>query len=283
MRIKFPVCFLLFSFLFLNSSFLCAKELEREARVIFVKGDAKVQKAGKAEWADAKKNMLLADGDAAKTGKGAAVEISFDSENKNLVRLEESSTVILRGKMLKQIELPQGRIRSLVKNLKKETSFEIKTPTIIAGARGSGWDVSTSERRDNVKAFEDEIFVQAYDRDGKLMKEILVREGWEVTIDRFQTPGELIELTDRDKRDWSSWRDYLNDRLQAGGAKENDNSGEFNNIQTIDQATEKRDDFKQDLRETEDKSRIEDRIRGENRDPVSGGQGGQGGQYVPPR
>ena len=115
------------------------------------------------------------------------------------------------------------------------------------------------------------------------MKEILVREGWEVTIDRFQTPGELIELTDRDKRDWSSWRDDLNDRLQAGGAKENDNSGEFNNIQTIDQATEKRDDFKQDLRETEDKSRIEDRIRGENRDPVSGGQGGQGGQYVPPR
>jgi hypothetical protein len=273
MRLKFAVCFLLFGFLFFNSSSLYAKELEREARVIFVKGDAKVQKAGKSEWAAAKKDMLLADGDTAKTGKGAAIEVSFDNENKNLIRLEQNSTMVLRGKMLKQIELPQGRIRSLVKNLKKETSFEIKTPTIIAGARGSGWDVFTSEKRDKVKAFEDEIFVQAYDQDGKLIKEIPVREGWEVTIDRFQTPGELIELTDKDKRDWNSWRDDLNDRLQTGGAKENDRSGEFNNIQTIDQATGKRDDFKQDLLETEDKNRIEDRIRG------AAGSGGD----IPPR
>ena len=275
MRLKFPVCLLLLGFLLFSSSFLCAKELEREARVIFVKGDAKVQKAGKAEWAAAKKDTLLTDGDTAKTGKGAAVEISFDNENKNLVRLEESSTIVLRGKMLKQIELPQGRIRSLVKNLKKETSFEIKTPTIIAGARGSGWDVSTSEKRDNVKAFEDEIFVRAYDQDGKVIKEILVREGWEVMVDRFQAPGELIELTDKDKRDWNSWRDDLNDRLQAGGAKENDRSGEFNNIQTIDRATEKRDDFKQDLLETEDTKKIDDRIKGESTTPAGGG--GQGG------
>ena len=279
MRLKFPVCFLLFGFLLFNSSFLCAKELEREARVIFVKGDARVQKAGKPEWTVARKDMLLADGDTAKTGKGAAIEVSFDNENKNLVRLEESSTMVLRGKMLKQIELPQGRIRSLVKNLKKETSFEIKTPTIVAGARGSGWDVSTSDKRDDVKAFEDEIFVQAYDQDGKLIKEITVREGWEVLIDRFQTPGELIELTDKDKRDWDSWRGELNDRLQPAGAKENDNSGKFNNVQTIEDETGKRDDFKQDLRETEDKNRIDDRIREESVTPA----GGQGGGYVPPR
>ncbi|MDD5546895.1 MAG: FecR family protein [Candidatus Omnitrophica bacterium] len=277
MRLKFPVYFLLFSFLFFSPLSLCAKELEREARVIFAKGDAKVQRAGKAEWVSAKKDMLLAAGDTAKTGKGAAIEISFDSENKNLVRLEESSTLVLRGKMLKQIELPQGRIRSLVKKLDKETSFEIKTPTIIAGARGSGWDVSASEKRDNVKAFEDEIFVQAYDQDGRLIKEILVREGWEVMIDRFQAPGELIELADRDKQDWNSWRDDLNDRLQPGGEKEIDRSGEFNDIQALEAATEKRDDFKQDLRETEDKKIINDRIRQEG--TVGGGGGQVGGPH----
>ncbi len=275
MKLKFAACFLLFVFLLPHSESLYAKELEREARVIFVKGDVKVQKAGKSEWDVAKKNMLLAAGDTAKTGAGAAVEVSFDNENKNLVRLEEGSTMVLRGKMLKQIELPQGRIRSLVKKLEKESSFEIKTPTIVAGARGSGWDVSTSEKRDDVKAFEDEIFVRAYDQDGKLIKEATVREGWEVIIDRFQPPGELIELTDKDKRDWSSWRDDLKDRLQAGTPRENDKAGEFNNIQAIDQTIEERDDFKQDLRETEDKKIIEDRIQGERSNPVSGG--GQGG------
>ncbi|MDD4879050.1 MAG: FecR family protein [Candidatus Omnitrophica bacterium] len=279
MRLKFPACLLLLSFLFFNSPLLCAKELEREARVIFVKGDAKVQKAGKAEWLSAKKGMLLADGDTARTGKEAAIEISFDNENKNLVRLEEDSTLILRGKMLKQIELPQGRIRSLVKKLDKETSFEIKTPTIIAGARGSGWDVSTAEKRDNVRAFEDEIFVQAYGQDGKLIKEVLVREGWEVIIDRFQAPGELIELSDKDRQDWNSWRDDLNDRLQAGGAKEDSKPGEFNDIQQIERMTESRDDFKQDLLETEDIKKIDDRIQGESADPVHGGAGGGAVHY----
>lgn len=244
-----------------NAGLLSAKELEREAKVIFVKGDANVLKAGNKVWTAAKEGILLADGDTVKTGKGSAVELSFDKENKNMVRLEESSIAILRGKMLKQIELPQGRIRSLVKNLKKEASFEIKTPTVVAGARGSGWDVDSSEKRDNVKAFEDEIFVQSYDQRGKMIKEIYVREGWEVAIDRFQAPGELMELTGSDRNDWNSWREDLNDRTQPSGAGEGDRSGNFNNAQTIDQAVEKQGDFKRDLVETEDIKRVEDRIK----------------------
>ena len=283
MKFKYFAFFLMLGFLSAGIYSLSAKELEKEARVIFTKGDAKVEKAGKPGWVNAKEGMLLADGDTAKTGKSSVIELSFDKENKNLVRLEENSTMILHGKMLNQIELPQGRIRSLVKSLKKETSFEIKTPTIIAGARGSGWDVDTTGKRDNVKAFEDEIFVQSYDQQGKLIKEIYVREGWEVTIDRFQAPGELIELTDRDKNDWSSWRDDLNDRLQTGGAKEENRTGNFDNVQSIEQTTDKQDEFKQDILENEDTRKIDERIHEENvRDePVSHGGGG-GSIYFPP-
>lgn len=265
MKIKFLICVLLFGLLFLNFCSLPAKELEREAKVIFVKGDVKIQKAAQTGWIAAKEGMLLTDGDTAKTGKGAAIELSFDKENKNIVRLEENSTAILRGKMLKQIELPQGRIRSLVKSLKKEASFEIKTPTVVAGARGSGWDVDSSEKRDNVKAFEDEIFVQSYDQQGKLIKEIYVREGWEVVIDRFQAPSELIELTDRDRNDWNSFREDLNDRIQPGGTSEDNKSGGFDNVQTIEQVTDKQEDFKEQLLETEDTKKIEDRIEDDNR------------------
>lgn len=265
-KFKFLIYILIFGFLFFNFSSLPAKELEREAKVIFAKGDANVLKAGKTEWTTAKEGMLLSDGDTVKTGKGSSVELSFDKENKNIIRLEENSTAILRGKMLKQIELPQGRIRSLVKNLRKESSFEIKTPTIVAGARGSGWDVDSSEKRDNVKAFEDEIFVQSYDQQGKLIKEIYVREGWEVAIDRFQAPGELMELTGNDRNDWNSWREDLSDRVQTGGPAEGDRSNDFNNVQEIEQSTEKMDDFKQDLLETEDPTKINERIQEENKE-----------------
>jgi len=282
MPYKFLACFLC-SFLAFNFHSLSAKELEREAKVILIKGDVQIQKAGKTGWTAAKEGMLLSNGDTAKTGKASAIELSFDKDNKNMVRLEENSTAILRGKMLKQIELPQGRIRSLVKNLKKESSFEIKTPTVVAGARGSGWDVTSSEKGDNVKALEDEIFVQSYDQQGSLIKEIYVREGWEVNIERFQAPGELVELTERDRNDWSSWREDLGERLQPAGTTEDKNrSQEFRNVETIENITEKQNDFKEQILETEDTTRIENRIEAENAEerqehntgPCSGGDNG---------
>ncbi len=242
-----------------------AKETVRTAKVLFVQGDVKVQKAGKTAWDAAKQGLVIADGDTIKTSKSSAIEISFDKDNKNLVRLEENSTAILRGKALNRIELPEGRIRSLVKNLKKESSFDIKTPTVVAGARGSGWDVIASGNRDNVKAFEDEIFVQSFDQQGKLIKEIFVREGWEVLIDRFQSPGELVELSDRDRNDWNSWRDDLGGRLGAVGGGSNDRPAQFNNIQNMQDKMDQQENFKEQVFETEDIRKVEDRVEDSNR------------------
>jgi len=242
-----------------------AKETVRTAKVLFVQGDVKVQKSGKTAWDAAKPGLVLADGDTIKTSKSSAIEISFDKDNKNLVRLEENSTAILRGKALNRIELPEGRIRSLVKNLKKESSFDIKTPTVVAGARGSGWDVIASGNRDNVKAFEDEIFVQSYDQQGKLIKEIFVREGWEVLIDRFQSPGELIELSDRDRNDWNSWRDDLGGRLEPGNRGGDDRPAQFNNIQNMQDKMDEQENFKEQVFETEDIRKVEDRVENDNR------------------
>ena len=242
-----------------------AKETVRTAKVLLVQGDVKVQKAGKTAWDAAKPGLVLADGDTIKTSKSSAIEVSFDKDNKNLVRLEENSTAILRGKGLNRIELPEGRIRSLVKNLKKESSFDIKTPTVVAGARGSGWDVIASDRRDNVKAFEDEIFVQSYDQQGKLIKEIFVREGWEVLIDRFQSPGELVELSDRDRNDWNSWRDDLGGRLGAVGGGSDDKPAQFNNIQNMQDKMDEQENFKEQVFETEDIRKVEDRVEDSNR------------------
>ena len=265
-----------------NCASLCAREVERSAKVIMVKADVKIQKSGQTTWQAAKEGMLLWDGDTVKTGKVSAVELSFDKENKNLVRLEENSTAILRGADLKRIELPQGRIRSLVKSLKKETSFEIKTPTVVAGARGSGWDVGSSEKRDNVKAFEDEIFARSYDEKGNLIKEIIIREGWEVDIDRFQAPGELNELTDRDKSDWNSWREDLNGRLETGREGGEDRSGQFGNIESIEEKTAKQEDYKEQISETDDIKKIDDRIADENRPEPEPPKGDSGSQYEYP-
>ena len=204
LKAKYLIFGLLAGILLLNFNLIFAKELVREAKVILVKGDVNIQKAGRTDWVKAKEGMTLTDGDAAKTAKGSVIEITFDRDKKNIIRLDENSTAILRGKMLRQVELPRGKIRFVVKSLKKDSSFEIKTPTVVAGARGSGGDVIASDKADTVKAFEDELFVQSFDEQGNMIQEISLKEGWEVNVERFEAPGELIEITDMDKGDWGS-------------------------------------------------------------------------------
>ncbi|MFH0772138.1 MAG: FecR family protein [Candidatus Omnitrophota bacterium] len=285
-RVRYFAFGLSVGILFLSSNLIFAKELEREAKVIMVKADAKIQKAGRTEWLAAKEGMILSDGDTATTGKDSSLEVAFDKDNKNVIRLEENSTAILRGKMLKQIELPRGRIRSIIKELGKKSSFEIKTPTVVAGARGSGWDVIADADRDTVKAYEDEIFVQSFDEQGDLIKEIVIREGWEVFIERFQAPSELIELTNMDKQDWSSWKEDLGERIETKepetteGKAENktpesksaesigkemeDKTAAFENIESIEDRSEAENEYKEQISQIEDVKKIEERVESEN-------------------
>lgn len=269
-RIKYLILVLLAGALLLNCPPAFARELVREAKVIMVKGDVNIQKSGRTEWTAAKEGMSLVDGDTAKTGKGSAVEIAFDRDKKNLVRLEENSTAILRGKMLRQVELPSGKIRFVVKSLKKDSSFVIKTPTVVAGARGSGGDVIVADKMDTVKAFEDELFVQSFDEQGNLIQEISLKEGLEVIVERFKAPGELIEITDMDRNDWGSWKDDLGGRVEDRTRDEQNApaTADFIQAESIQQETiQKQDDYKQDIIQQDDTEKIDEAVK-EEQPPV---------------
>lgn len=268
--------------LLFDSNVVVAKELERQAKVIFVKGDAAVQKSGKTEWIGAREGMLLSDGDTARTGKNSIIEMSFDKDNKNIARVEENSTAILRGKALRQIELPGGKIRFVIKSLKKDSSFAIKTPTVIAGARGSGGDVIVGDNADTIKAFEDELFVQSFDEQGNMIQEISLREGWEVLVERFQAPSELVELTETDKSDWGSWREDLGERIETEKINEEESTApaEFTPVESIQQETiDKQEEYKQDVTQQLDTQKVEDAKAEEERAPATTEQNNGGGGY----
>ena len=276
-RIKYLAFFILVGIFFLSSNFILAQAPSRQAEIIFVKGDVKIQRAGKVEWLDAKKGMRLSDGDTAKTGKASSVEIAVDMDKKNVVRLEENSTAILRGRWLRQIELPNGRIRSLIKKLRKDSSFEIRTPTAVAGARGSGWDVFSEANRDQVKAFEDEIFVQSFDEEGNLIKEIVVREGWQAFIERFEAPSELFELTDAERRNWDSWKEDLSERAEAERRQEDkDRGAEFSPAESLGDTVQEQSDYKDQILETQEIEEIEDRAASGEESKREGETGGGG-------
>lgn len=290
-RVKYLIFGLILGIAFLSYNFVFAQASSKEATIILVKGDVKIQKAGKVEWLDAKVGLRLSDGDTAKTGKASEAEISFDKDNKNVVRLAENTTAILRGRQLRQIELPQGRIRFLIKKLRRDSSFEIRTPTAVAGARGTGGDVESEPDRAEVKAFEDEVFVQSFDQEGNLIKEIIVREGWETFIEKFQAPSELVELTETDRKDWDSWKEDLTERTEIETREEGGEKGAEpisgavqEQIQQTEQTQQEQSDYKEQVFETQETTKVEDRTtsgetaggRGESTGTTSGSSGGGG-------
>ncbi len=275
---KYAIFVLFAGILLLNCGSVFAKEMLREAKVISVKGDVNIQRSGKTGWVQAKEGMALTDGDTARTAKDSVIEIAFDSDKKNIVRLYENSTAILRGKMLRQVELPKGKIRFVVKSLRSDSSFEIKTPTVVAGARGSGGDVIAGDNMDTVKTFEDELFVQSFDEQGNMIQEISLKEGWEVMIERFEAPGELVEITDTDKGDWDSWREDLGGRVEESIKQEESASApsdstaaetlqqteSLQQVELIQQETvDKQDDYKQDVIQKDDTQKIDDAVKEE--------------------
>ncbi len=289
---KYLIFGLIFGILFLSYNSVFAQSSSKEATVISVKGDVKIQKAGKVEWLDAKVGLRLSDGDTAKTKKASEAEISFDRDNRNVVRLAENTTAILRGRQLRQIELPEGRIRFLIRKLRRDSSFEIRTPTAVAGARGTGGDVESEPDRAEVKAFEDEVFVQSFDQEGNLIKEIIVREGWETFIEKFQAPSELVELTETDRKDWDSWKEDLTERTELEREEKGAETGAEpisgapqEQTQQIEQTQQEQSEYKDQIFETQEIERVEDRAAsgetssGRGGSTGSGGGGSGGGRY----
>ncbi len=285
-RVKYLIFGLFVGALFLCPNFIFAQTSSKEAKLILVKGDVKIQRAGRVEWLDAKVGMRVGDGDTAKTGKASALEIAFDKENKNVVRLEENTTAILRGRWLREIELPQGRIRSLIKKLRSDSYFEIRTPTAVAGARGSGWEVisNPSDRINEIKAFEDEIYVKLFEEQEQRIKEaIILGEGYKVIFYYFETLGALMELAQWEKEDWNTWESDFMERMMIEDMKkqgqeisESAKSAEINleNIRL-------KDEYKEQVFEAQEIDRVEDRAAsGETsggRGETGGGSGGRGG------
>jgi len=177
-----------------------------QAEVVSLSGEVSAQKAGQTGWSTVSEGTLLSEGDTIRTGKGASAELSMDEEDNIVAGLDEDTTAVLRGNTLERIELSRGSIRSLVKKLKKGSSFEVKTPTAVAAARGSGWDVDYDGGSTTVKAFEDNISVESIDEKGKVLQEVSLGQDFQVSVDRQCKFGDRKEIQAADRNKWKKWK-----------------------------------------------------------------------------
>lgn len=187
---------------------------QSQVKIAYLKGLVKVQRQGEDFWTLAKKGMILNDKDKVKAFAAAEAEIALDSTLKNIIKLQQNTQVVIEDSGKQELSMPEGKIFALVESLPSGSSFEVRTPTAVAGVAGSGMSVGTNGSDTTVCCFEDKAYVKGINKDGTPMAEIVIIDnGYKRVIGRFEMPGELLALTSFDRENWQSFRENLREHL----------------------------------------------------------------------
>lgn len=161
-----------------------------------IKGAAECSEAG--GWKALKLGMELAPGTEVRTGNDATVDLYLD-QNGPLVRLTEN-TVLKIDKLNFEntgvdtvietsLDLKAGRLVGVVKKLSGTSKYEVKTPTGVAGIRGTEYVISADG---SVNVLDGQIVVVFVKSDGGLLTQV-VNKG-----ERFNPASQKVETIPSD-------------------------------------------------------------------------------------
>jgi hypothetical protein len=196
------------------------------AEIVFIEGKVEVQPAGQEQWNKADLGMQVNIGDSIRTARRSRADIVIDKENKQAIRIEQQTLVVLNSTAagaINKLDLSHGKIYAKVEKLKEGIgSFVVATPSSIAGVRGSGWSADSNRARDEFSALEHSIFTQAFDAARNLLSETIIEEGLKTIVERFQAAGALTRVSEREIERWNEVRQDLSNRIETGPERKED-------------------------------------------------------------
>jgi len=232
------------------------------AQIVDVVGKAQVQSASSISWKSAKAGMKVSIGDKIRTARRSEVRIALDEAKKNFISVSELTLVVLNSTVpgeINKFDLSEGKLYAKIEKIKAGATFEVATPSAIAGVRGTAWSVESNADRDIVSVFESSVFVKVFDKMKRLISEITVPEGFKTFIERFGPPGKLLPLTDKER---GSWKKIKKRFLSSLGVKGGD-LGELGDLS--DRAAElqdKMEDIQEQIEDQNIQKTIEQRTSG---------------------
>jgi hypothetical protein len=212
----------LFAFLVIAQVLLLATcVFAQTAQIIDLKGSVSVKKDAAAAWQKAKMNMLLSKAAEIKTGKNSLCTLTFDTEMKNIMTIKENSLVKLESIIPGKVFLPEGRVFSLIDDLAKIEKFEVRTPTAIAGARGTGLSVQFLNSQTLAACYQHFVYVMGLDKQGNTgdVQELTEKFGIIINPDgTWQGPFGLSPQALKEWRDFVAYVEGLqNEPGEEGG------------------------------------------------------------------
>ena len=173
---------------------------EDKVVIISLTGDVEVLASGESTWIKAGIGMVLRARDRIRTQVSSTCDLSFDSKDKNVVGILENSDVVILLRGAEKIELIDANIYAKLSSL-KGTSFEIRTPTAVCGARGTGLGVKGNSNGTEATAYKNDIYV----RNAK-GEEKGVGEGFLRKIDKMGKISKQIEAIVDNIQKFQSWQ-----------------------------------------------------------------------------
>ena len=113
---------------------------EEQTRVAQLYGIAYLREAGGKEWVPLQEGAVLKEKDTVRTAANGEVDLTLS--NGAIVRLKGGSSLEVDREILGKevvLSLHEGKVLSKVSKLRKDSWFEVATPTAVAGVRGTAF------------------------------------------------------------------------------------------------------------------------------------------------
>lgn len=167
-----------------------------EAECFSVSGTVEFAKKGSSAWMPLIKGVLIAPGNTVRTGANSTAVLRwFDG---NVVKVGPSSLFTIDSLSrngaaeTSKLDLVQGSVYAKSKKIKAgESNFEIKTPTAVAGVRGTEFLAEIAEGGKSIFAVADgQISVEAQSIT------VILDSNYMITVESNQPPGEIFSISD---------------------------------------------------------------------------------------
>jgi hypothetical protein len=208
-------------FIFATVLSFSASCFAQSAKIIKIQGKVSVRTDAVTTWHKAKLEMFLDQNSEIKTEGKSECTLALDDEMKNVMTVKENSQIKLESIIPSRVYLPEGRVFSIINNISKIEKFEIRTPTAIAGARGTGLGVGSLNRQTDVSCFKDVAYVEGYDANGNKTGQQDVPAGYGLDVGLDGEIGNLFELGADRFQEWNNFEGNVEElRGTVEGANE---------------------------------------------------------------
>ncbi len=169
-----PLCFLLICMLFAGNAVFAKKVklIPLDAKLSILTGQVKITRSGRTQTDIITEGVKLFAGDLLETLR----------ESKALLTYSDGTTMKIKPRTLIQVQPLAIKVykgKTWYKFTKRGTEFQIVTPTLVAGIRGTEFEVAVSSRKkSSVAVVEGKVAVK-----GKKGGKALLRKGFAVSCD----------------------------------------------------------------------------------------------------